>query len=604
MSENTPAIVASSVHLHITSRNFQLVVYLSLNFFFPGIVIRFDDTSKKKIDFAELKLDSQRQEIRHSSEQDKDLSAKFDPAIAVTTDRVSLSVHYQYYTIGTFLRKTTKKFSLDRKDILSNAFDVIEYRMTEGKMSVVVTTSQLQSTSSSILEICPRFRLLVIGKTGVGKSSLIQQAFRINEHISEHKRGEADIEREFIAEENERFVLHDSQGFEAGDSMIFKTAKDFIDRRRKEPKLQNKIHAVWLCLSIPHADGRLLESGVEEFLKLRKEILGNIPLIAVFTKHDIFVDKLEYDAGESCDEVTLEDLKVNTLDKLCIQPLKEAAGSDILHATVSTNEEYERTIRQLVDLTTTNVEKYVASEAALAMMIAQRVDIGLKLKASIAIGEKRYWRGLASSMNFTGFTMLDCLSVIHKDIIDVWNFNDPHCHLSSDQFKALILKDLDKVDLPHTAQAFEFGLSVVATIASILSSLSGPLLPIVVPIAAGVVLTKWVYDTYQRTNIVLRRIMTYIVDLTCIMQILFLLAPTGPISRHVIKIAIKGYEGTCKSDVHSAIQSHCVSVTRGGGDDALEKIVRLIKDHSIKAEDVQNLRTKIGHVDLQVEEEW
>ncbi|KAG1798752.1 hypothetical protein EV424DRAFT_467992, partial [Suillus variegatus] len=145
---------------------------------------------------------------------------------------------------------------------------------------------------------------------------------------------------------------------------------------------------------------------------------------------------------------------------------------------------------------------------------------------------------------------------------------------------------------------------VVATIASILSSLSGPLLPIVVPIATGVVLAKWVYDTYQRTNIVLRRIMTYIVDLTCIMQILFLLAPTGPISRHVIKIAIKGYEGTCKSDVHSAIQSHCVSVTRGGGDDALEKIVRLIKDHSIKAEDVQNLRTKIGHVDLQVDEEW
>ncbi|KAG1798753.1 hypothetical protein EV424DRAFT_1518830 [Suillus variegatus] len=432
MSENTPTgVVASSVPLHIIS-----------------IAIRLDDTSKKKIDFAELKFDSQRQEIRHSSEQDKDLNARFDPAIAVTTDRVSLSVHFQ----GTFLWKTTKKFSLDRKDILSNAVSYHgqrEYRMTEGKMSVVVTISQLQSTSSSILEICPRFRLLVIGKTGVGKSSLIQQAFKINEvHISEHKRGEADIEREFIAEENERFVLHDSQGFEAGDSMIFKTAKDFIDRRRKEPKLQDKIHAVWLCLSIPHADGRLLESGVEEFLKLRKEILGNIPLIAVFTKHDIFVDKLEYDAGESCDEVTLEDLKVNTLDKLCIQPLKEAAGSDILHATVSTNEEYERTIRQLVDLTTTNVEKYVASEAALAMMIAQRVDIGLKLKASIAIGEKRYWRGLASSMNFTGFTMLDCLSVIHKDIIDVWNFNDPHCHLASDQFKALILKDLDKVDLP------------------------------------------------------------------------------------------------------------------------------------------------------------
>ncbi|KAG1778244.1 hypothetical protein EV702DRAFT_1094974 [Suillus placidus] len=593
MSGNTPTVVASSVPFHISS-----------------IVIRLDGASNKKVDFAELILDSQRQEIHHSSEQDKDLSAKFDPAIAVTTERVSLSVHCQCRTMGVFQRKPIVKFSLDRKDILSNTVDhdgQREYRTTKEKMTVVITISQLQSTSSDILQICPRFRLLVIGKTGVGKSSLIQQAFKINEvHVSEHRRGEADIDKEFIAPENERFVLHDSQGFEAGDSSCFTIAKHFIDRRRKMPKLQDKIHAVWLCLSIPHADGRLLESGVEEFLKLRKEILGNIPIIVVFTKYDVFVDKLELDAMESDepDEAALEVLKIDTLNKLCIQPLKEVAGSDILHTTVSTNEEYESTVRQLIDLTTTNVEKFVASEAALAMMIAQRVDVGLKVRASIAIGKKRYWRGIGSSMNFIGFTMWDCLSVIHKDIVDVWNFNDPGCHLASDQFKELMLKDLDKADVPHTVEAFQFGLSVVSTITAILTSLAGPFLPIVVPIAAGAVLVKWAYDTYQRTNIVLQRIMTYIVDLTCVMQILFLLAPTGSISRRVIKIAIKAYEEAGKNNVHSAIQSH-VSVTRSGGDDALDEIVRLIKVHSIKAEEVQDLRTKIGlPVDLQVDEEW
>jgi hypothetical protein len=104
--------------------------------------------------------------------------------------------------------------------------------------------------------------------------------------------------------------------------------------------------------------------------------------------------------------------------------------------------------------------------------------------------------------------------------------------------------------------------------------------------------------------IVLQRIMTYIVDLTCIMQILFLLASTGPISPRVIKIAVKAYEEAGKSNVHSEIQSH-VSVTRSGGDDALEEIVRLINDHSIKAEDVQALRAKIKlPVGLQVDEEW
>ncbi|KAG1719834.1 hypothetical protein EDB19DRAFT_624624 [Suillus lakei] len=592
MSENASATRAAA-SLHISS-----------------IVIRLDDASNKKVDFAELKFDSQRQEIHRVSDQDKDLSAKFDPAIAVTTERVSLSVHCQHHAMGVVPRKTTVKFSLDRKDILSTPVDQDgqrEYRATKGKMTLIVTISQLQPTSSDILQICPKFRLLVIGKTGVGKSSLIQRAFKINEvHVSEHSRGEADINTEFIAPENERFVLHDSQGFEAGDSSIFAVAKDFIYRRRKMPELKDKIHAIWLCLSIPHADGRLLESGVEEFLKSRKEILGNIPIIAVFTKHDVFVDKLELDAVESgeYDEAALEVLKIDTLDKLCVQPLKEVAGSDIVHTTVSTTEGYESTIRQLIDLTTTNVEKFVASEAALAMMIAQRVDIGLKVKASIAIGKKRYWRGLASSMNFTGFTMWDALSVIHKDIVDVWNFNDPHCDLVNDKFKELILKDLDKDDFPDTARAFGFGLSVVSAITNILIPLAGPFLPIVVPIAAGVVLVKWAYDTYQRTNIVLQRIMTYIVDLTCIMQILFLLAPTGSISRRVIKIAVKAYEGAGKSNVHSAIQSH-VSVTRSGGDDALEEIVRLINAHSIKAEEVQDLRMKIrSPVDLQGDEEW
>jgi hypothetical protein len=69
-------------------------------------------------------------------------------------------------------------------------------------------------------------------------------------------------------------------------------------------------------------------------------------------------------------------------------------------------------------------------------------------------------------------------------------------------------------------------------------------------------------------------------------------------------MAIKAYEEAGKSNVHSEIQSH-VSIARSGGDDALEEIVRLINDHSIKAENVQGLRTKIRlPVDLQVDEEW
>jgi hypothetical protein len=37
-----------------------------------------------------------------------------------------------------------------------------------------------------------------------------------------------------------------------------------------------------------------------------------------------------------------------------------------------------------------------------------------------------YWSGLASSANFPGRSLLECLKVIHLDIVNVWNFEDPN----------------------------------------------------------------------------------------------------------------------------------------------------------------------------------
>ena len=81
-------------------------------------------------------------------------------------------------------------------------------------------------------------------------------------------------------------MLHDSQGFEAGEVENFNKVKDFIDRRRNMPHVKDRLHAVWyvscimvskypfevptsrLCVLIPRTGGRLIESGDEEFLKL------------------------------------------------------------------------------------------------------------------------------------------------------------------------------------------------------------------------------------------------------------------------------------------------------------------------------------------------
>ncbi|KAG1908902.1 uncharacterized protein F5891DRAFT_32353 [Suillus fuscotomentosus] len=87
----------------------------------------------------------------------------------------------------------------------------------------------LLPTTSGISQGCPRFRILVIGKTGVGKSSLIGSAFRVGKEIVAHnKPGDANIDDEVISSQNDRFVLHNSKGFEPGDQDNLKIVRDFV----------------------------------------------------------------------------------------------------------------------------------------------------------------------------------------------------------------------------------------------------------------------------------------------------------------------------------------------------------------------------------------
>ncbi|KAG2033928.1 hypothetical protein BDR03DRAFT_871112, partial [Suillus americanus] len=59
------------------------------------------------------------------------------------------------------------------------------------------------------------------------------------------KPGEADIDHEFISPQNDRFVLHDSKGFEPGEEGNVNRVQSFIERRRNMSALEDRLHAVW-----------------------------------------------------------------------------------------------------------------------------------------------------------------------------------------------------------------------------------------------------------------------------------------------------------------------------------------------------------------------
>ncbi|KAG2125445.1 hypothetical protein DEU56DRAFT_570816 [Suillus clintonianus] len=535
-------------------------------------------------------------------------------------------------------------FSLhfDTKDIFrlfgaSGEPETQEYTKSHKNFTIVVKLSRnaateagqsssehpaLQPTTDKIIQMCPRFRILVIGNTGVGKSSLINRAFGVENATSSHDMpGEATIDYEFTSQQNNRFVLHDSKGFEPGGKDNFDIVQDFIDRRGKMPDLKDQLHAVWLCFEIPCTGGRLLETATEAFLTLKRDNkLGKIPLIVVLTKYDELIKQVNFDLPDSSLEGLSED-DINKrikneadskLQDICFEPLKKFAGPNIPHAVVSTKEKYEETMAHLIQMTEVRVREHVSAEASAMSSIAQRVDPDLKIEESIRVGKRRYWKALASSTAFQSRRMQDCLDVLHTDIVTVWNFRDTHDYLNSSEFKTLMVNMVNRLNVGPTAdpnRTIAVGLPMVAAIAGIVSALSGPVAPIVVPIAAGILFAAWAREVYRTSHEVLRRLMCYIIDLTLVLRTLYFLSENQELSRRAIKLAVASYRASSISgDVQTQIQKYDkgLKVLEHADHHTLDKITELMKLNLINsdAEAISKLREQIAAVGLLQEEAW
>jgi len=201
--------------------------------------------------------------------------------------------------------------------------------------------------------------------------------------------------------------------------------------------------------------------------------------------------------------------------------------------------------------------------------------------------------------------------VIHGDIITVWSLDDPHRHLRSKGFKALItilVDDLGQNNASDPKKAISVGLSMVGTIAGIVSILSGPAAPIVTPIAgcvAGcIVLAKWVHDVYRQSNATLQRLMAYIVDLTLVMQNVFWLVVIYrvPVSRRLVKHALMAYKDSIMmSDVHEETRKHVEGQNvrdRLDRDSALNKIIELLHGNRINTAEMFKSKEDIGNVNF------
>ncbi|KAI9438752.1 hypothetical protein H4582DRAFT_195796 [Lactarius indigo] len=432
---------------------------------------------------------------------------------------------------------------------------------------------------STVREVLPegfRFRILVLGKSQSGKSSLIKAVFDVDMAAapgSQH--GNADINVGFRPGDNSHLVVHEYSGFKSGDSQSLETIWDFISYRTDASRsASERLHAIWICVPVSEALEGGLGEGVKAVLGMKK-----VPVLIVFTKFDLLVSRVRFD-------ITHGDIQTHEQPGVQARAMYENFCGSLFHkdpkdvpaVIFSEKQEHRDLIGELTSTTRTIIkadphnstggltssqvrQTSPITPALLAWSIAQRVNHDIIIQASIEVGRSRYWRGLGSSKYFTDRALASCVNVTHEDIIRVWNFGDGERYLSSRDF--------------------------MARMSHLVGDLAG--LPAFSPVldsnGTATPMAQWMNDQYQNNNRNIRCIMAYIVDLTVILYGLFVSGRS--VSETKVQSAVKNYaESSSRSRIHDDIRSFVTEVpsayqTYQKKDTIMEKIIDLIKQNCV-----------------------
>ncbi|KAJ7124156.1 hypothetical protein C8R44DRAFT_734678 [Mycena epipterygia] len=445
-------------------------------------------------------------------------------------------------------------------------------------------------------------RVLVVSKSGAGKSSLIAHTFGVEvKSVSTDRHGECNIYTEIHSPQNSRFVLHNSRGFEPSNVKNLQDVKRFISERSgADIALKERLHAIWLCIQVPRVGGRALETGDEEFVELAST--HKVPMVVVFTQHDKLFSMINYklpEPGTTPEEISkLCGEKVESIfQELCMAPLDELGaklsfklscvrtsgaffgcgdGDELTGRHTGLSEKQPNPDREalydLVNTTCNLVQKNMGVDTSIVYAMAQRTSAELKINTCVeyllhpvllTTVFPGYWAGLASSAHFPGSTLQKCLETVHKEMTESWNFYDPRDYLINDKFMDQV-KIIAQLATPDEAEAKSWFNSEDRKAAQTWIGLAGATFAANAGLIIGTLgvtawFAKFAADLYNNTPETLRCFMAYLIDLTLVLHELFYVVPI-PSPRTVtednIAMAFERYNTSDLGRVHSDIRRY------------------------------------------------
>lgn len=212
----------------------------------------------------------------------------------------------------------------------------------------------LEKTEAEIEKMSP-VNILIAGKTGVGKSTLINNVFRekladtgIGKPVTKHLRQ--------IAKEGVPIVLYDTRGLELDPSIQKKVKDEIFDLVKQNENTKEALHAVYYCIQANSS--RIEDTEIE----LIKKISTILPVILVLTQS---IGKPAEDFNRYLENLNLP---VAAVQNIMAEPY-EITDDYVIPAFG---------LKELIDKTLQLIPK----EAHDAFMNAQQADIERKAKAA------------------------------------------------------------------------------------------------------------------------------------------------------------------------------------------------------------------------------
>ncbi|THZ41391.1 hypothetical protein D6C87_05756 [Aureobasidium pullulans] len=258
-------------------------------------------------------------------------------------------------------------------------------------------------------------RILVCGRTGVGKSTLINKVFGVPMTIESHlKQGDHDINEAFESDKHPGIIIHDSRGFQAGDTKELDQFEKFIKKRSAVDNPKESLHAIWICIQTD--TDRVIQTSEVEIFTILAAFAAHIPIIIVGTKKDKFLDQQESvarrhlaptvpnsaDLDRQSREMAAEGLQARQSafrDELEKIPNLNINSMEFVHV----SKDDENSIRSLVNQTLDLINN---DEARLRCTAAQVIDVEPKINQAIEESIRLLRHGVwASSVGAVGIVV-------------------------------------------------------------------------------------------------------------------------------------------------------------------------------------------------------